>query len=69
MSEKIIVYGTGCPQCKVIESLLKKAGLEYEKDTDINHIKEMGFKSMPVVRVGEKAMTYPEAYNYFRSMK
>ena len=31
---KVILYTTGCPQCKVVENKLDEHGIEYETVTD-----------------------------------
>ena len=65
---KIIVYGTGCPQCKVMENILNKAGVSYEKETDVAKMISMGFKQMPMVSVNGQIYTYQEAFKIFKTI-
>ena len=51
---KVTLYTTHCPQCKVLETKLQKAGIEYTASEDIQKMLELGFKSAPVLTVENK---------------
>lgn len=63
-----ILYTTGCPRCKQLESMLDAKKIAYEKVTDENVIIEKGFLSVPILDVDGKVMTFSEAYNYVKEM-
>lgn len=48
---KVTLYTTHCPQCKVLETKLQRAGIEYTASEDIQKMLELGFKSAPVLTV------------------
>lgn len=54
---KVTLYTTHCPQCKVLETKLQKAGIEYTASEDIQKMLELGFKSAPVLTVENKDHT------------
>ena len=57
---KIQILGSGCPTCKSLYELTKKAMTELGRDdeveyiTDITKIIEMGVMSSPVLAINEK---------------
>lgn len=64
----IILYSTGCPRCKVLESALEAKGIVYEKVSDEQTIIDMGFLTVPVLQVEGKTMAFPEAYKYVKEI-
>lgn len=58
---KIILYTTHCPMCNILENLLDKKGLSYEKVEDINVMIEKGFKAAPILEVDNNIYTFPQA--------
>lgn len=65
----VILYTIHCPNCKVLELLLKKAGINYIEVTDIDVMKERGIKSVPVLSVDGKLMTFSEAKAWVNKRK
>ncbi len=65
--EKIILYSTNCPKCKVICKKLQQKGLEFTEidcKADTTYIEVLagkGFKSMPVLQVGENYYDFIKA--------
>lgn len=57
----IILYTTGCPLCKRLESMLDDANINYSTVTDVSIMADKGFMSAPMLEVEGKAMTYAEA--------
>lgn len=57
--QKVILYSTHCPRCKVIETKLKQKNIVYEECNDISIMKEKGFEMAPqlvieeIIEVGE----------------
>jgi hypothetical protein len=51
--EKVILYSTHCPRCKVIETKLKQKNIVYEECNDIEIMKEKGFEMAPQLVVEE----------------
>jgi glutaredoxin len=57
----IILYTTGCPNCKILEKLLKLKKINYNSITDIQKMIEMGFLSVPQLYVDGILMDYNSA--------
>ena len=60
----IIMYSTGCPNCKRLESRLKVSGLSYEVCQDMERIKSLNLTNIPVLDVDGKLYTYRAAISY-----
>ena len=50
----VTLYTTHCPKCKVLETKLDRAGVEYNQCEDIQRMLELGFKSAPVLIVNDE---------------
>ena len=64
---KIILYSTNCPKCKVIAKKLSLKNIEFTEldcKTDQTYISMLlgkGFSSMPVLQVGEQFFDFSKA--------
>lgn len=58
---KIILYTTHCPMCNILENLLERKGLSYEKVDDIKIMIEKGFTAAPILQVDDVIYNYPQA--------
>lgn len=58
---KIILYSTNCPKCKVLEKKLEAKNISFEISNDVDHMLELGFMSAPVLQVGDKCMDFMDA--------
>lgn len=67
--EKMTLFTTGCPKCKILEKKLTDKGIEFEKCEDVARMTELGFVSLPVLEDGDgKRMTYFEAVKFVNSL-
>lgn len=58
----LIVYSTSaCPNCADLKSKFDELGIEYESNMNIEEMKSLGIKTVPVVKVGDKLLNYEEA--------
>lgn len=64
MDNAIILYSTGCPKCNVLKKKLSNAGIEYTEENNIKIMEELGIDAVPVLKVGNKMLSYIEAVNY-----
>ena len=46
-----LYHQQSCPQCKMVETLLKRYNINYESVTDIDYMKSIGVKSTPTLSV------------------
>lgn len=63
---KVILYQHGCPRCKVLKMKLDQKGIQYEDVTDVEVMKEKGFKEAPKLEVGETVMDFKEAVEWIK---
>lgn len=64
MSEKITLYSTGCPQCKILKHMLEKNHIEYEECTDKSIMLRLGFDAVPVLEVEGRYLDSKQAQKY-----
>lgn len=64
----IVLYTTHCPKCKVLESKLKEKGIEYKEETDVSKLVDKGFKTVPVLEVDDKLLTFYDAVKYVNGL-
>lgn len=57
----IIVYSTSfCPSCDDIKRRLDSAGINYTSNSNVQEMKQLGFKEVPVVKINENFYSYKE---------
>lgn len=65
--EEVLLYSTHCPKCKVLAQKLDQKGIAYKlKATpdDLEEIIEKGYKSVPVLVVGDNYMDFMKAVEW-----
>ena len=62
--EKVILYTTHCPRCKVLSDKLNEKHVTYEEFTDKQKMLEMGMDMMPVLQVGKRRYNFKEAIQF-----
>ena len=56
------LYSTHCPQCIMLEGLLKKKNVDFELvNVTPEEVKEMGYSSVPLLEVDGKIFTFIDA--------
>ena len=60
------VFSTGCCNCKRLIEKLEKSNMSYSVSDDIEHIKRMGFKTVPILQVDNRFYTYKEAVGFLK---
>ena len=58
------LYTTHCPQCKVLETKLERAGIEYVQNDDVSLMTKLGFKSVPVLEVNGEYLNFSQAIKW-----
>lgn len=66
---KVILYTTHCPKCKVLETRLRQAHIEYEIIEDENVMLNKGFMEAPKLEVDEKVMGFADAMDYLKELE
>ena len=57
----VVLYTTGCPKCKVLETKLNQKGIEYEVVSDLDVMNEKGFMEAPMLEVDGQTMNFVTA--------
>ena len=65
---RIILYSNHCPQCVILENILKSKNINYEIFTDEDEMIKIGLTSMPMLSVDGKLYSFRDAYNLINSM-
>lgn len=65
----VVLYSTGCPQCMVLETLLKNRGVSYSKVTDQQTMLDKGFVHVPMLEVDGTVMSFPESMAWARELE
>lgn len=60
----IILYSTGCPKCKVLESKLVTKGIDYSSVTDVETMLRKGLNLMPVLEVNGQLLDFAAAVDW-----
>jgi glutaredoxin len=63
---KVILYSTNCPKCKVLESKLNAAGIEFELIEDADVMIDKGFMSAPMLEVDGIALDFGKAVDWVK---
>ena len=66
MEQKVILYEHGCPRCKVLKMKLDQKGIQYEDVTDVEVMKERGFKEAPKLEVDGVIMDFKDAVDWVK---
>ena len=64
---KVVLYSTGCPQCKVLKQKLDNACIEYEVVNDLEEMERLGFVAAPMLTVDDEIMNFIEANSWINS--
>lgn len=67
--ERIILYSTGCPLCKVLKSKLNDKKMQFTEINDVEAIKGLGIKDVPVLSVNGILYNFNEAVKLINSRK
>ncbi|HCF38049.1 MAG TPA: hypothetical protein DER56_03085 [Thermosipho africanus] len=63
---KIILYSNDCPKCKILKTKLEEKNISYEIFNTIDEMIERGFRSLPILEVDGKIMTFIEAVEWVK---
>ena len=63
---EIVLYSTGCPQCKVLTGLLDKNKITYSYCSDVKAMMDMGISSVPMLMVNGDLMNFQAAMKWVK---
>ena len=68
--ENIVIYTTAtCPRCKVLKQKMKQKNIEYTEINDIQTVIEMGYQTVPVIKINDKILTFSEANKWINEQE
>lgn len=67
--DKIILYSTHCPRCKVLTMKLQQKNIEFEEINDLSQMTAKGFKEAPKLEVDGVVMGFKEAIDWLKEQK
>lgn len=65
--DKIVLYSTGCPKCKILVAKLDQLGVVYEVNSSIEDMHKIGISAVPVLEVGNRRYEFSEAVKLINS--
>jgi len=66
---EIVLYSTGCPQCKVLSGLLDKRKITYSHCSDVQTMMDMGISSVPMLMVDGELMNFQAAMKWVKEVR
>lgn len=67
MGQKVILYSTGCPRCKVLTKKLDETGVVYEVVTDVDRMTALGMKESPMLSVDGVLLNFKNAVEWIKN--
>lgn len=65
---ELILYTTGCENCRILEQILNKKGLKYAIIQGEDPIMEMGMTSAPILKVDGEPLVYWKAVKFLNTL-
>ena len=66
---EIILYSTGCPKCKILESKLQSKRIYYIKNTSVEEMTKLGFITVPMLKVNDEYLDFGEAVRWVNCLE
>lgn len=64
----VTIYTTNCPQCKVLENILNRLKIKYEKCEDVEKMVSLGITSAPYLDVNGELMNFGKALQWTKDV-
>lgn len=61
INQNIILYSTGCPQCKVLKQKLDAKGIHYIENNSVDEMLALGIRQAPTLSVDGVVMNFKSA--------
>ena len=60
----VVLYTTGCPKCRVLETKLKQKNIDFKIVDDQELMIQKGFMEAPILEVNDRIMRFGEAVKW-----
>lgn len=64
ISNEVILYSTGCPKCRVLETKLTEAGVKFTKNESVDEMLAMGLTEAPALSVNGEVLGFLSAVRW-----
>lgn len=64
--QKIVLYTTNCPKCKILKEKLDAKQIQYEICDDVDKMLDKGFMQAPMLEVDGTSMNFAEAVKWLK---
>ena len=64
----VTLYSTGCPQCNVLKKMLSEKGISFEVNNDLQEMKNLGFKSAPMIKMDDQILNFKQAFKWLNEV-
>lgn len=65
---KVILYSTGCPMCKILKTKLDQKNIEYQVCENVDIMMEKGFQTVPMLEIDDKLYNFREAVTWVNNL-
>ena len=65
----VILYSTGCPNCKLLKKKLEQKGIAFTENTDKKQMISMNFVKVPVLEVTGERMDFSHANQWINTQE
>lgn len=62
--DNIILYTTHCPKCNILKAKLDEKNVSYTEIDNIEHMKELGITTVPVMSVNGSFLEFKAAVDW-----
>lgn len=66
---EMVLFTTHCPKCSVLKRKLEQKNCVFTESEDIQYLIELGIKEAPVLKVGEKMLTFSDAVKFVNELE
>lgn len=67
MNNKLVLYTTNCPKCRILEKKLQEKNISFSICNDVEEMKKENIYSAPHLKVNDKLLSFYEATQYVNS--
>lgn len=65
---KVVLYSTGCPMCKILKTKLDQKNIEYQVCENVDIMMEKGFQTVPMLEIDDKLYNFREAVTWVNNL-
>ena len=62
----MIIYSNSCPKCNILKQVADEKGLQYEENSNLNAVREKGFRSLPVMEYKGEFYDFGKAFHMIK---